>query len=93
MRTDAITIELDTAFRKSNGHSPPPPEGFFSPMTKGVESSVIERFGDVPKKLADRIDFKIAGHELDCRLCVQRDICDAICKAGHHVPFWRTIDH
>ena len=28
----------------SSAYSPPPPEGFISPMTWGVESSVIERF-------------------------------------------------
>jgi SAM-dependent methyltransferase len=37
-------------------YSPPPPEGFVSPMTWGVESNVIERFGaaGVPK---DKISF------------------------------------
>src|SRR5882757_2964097 len=37
-------------------YSPPPPEGFVSPMSWGVESNVIERFGaaGVPK---DRISF------------------------------------
>ncbi len=37
-------------------YSPPPPEGFVSPMTWGIESNVIERFGaaGVPK---DRIAF------------------------------------
>jgi ubiquinone/menaquinone biosynthesis C-methylase UbiE len=29
----------------SSAYTPPPPEGFVSPMTWGVESSVIERFG------------------------------------------------
>ncbi len=29
----------------SSAYSPPPPEGFISPMTWGVESHVIERFG------------------------------------------------
>jgi SAM-dependent methyltransferase len=28
----------------SSAYSPPPPEGFISPMTWGVESNVIERF-------------------------------------------------
>ena len=28
----------------SSAYSPPPPEGFVSPMTWGVESNVIERF-------------------------------------------------
>ena len=40
----------------SSAYSPPPPEGFISPMTWGVEDNVIERFGQagVP---ADRISF------------------------------------
>jgi hypothetical protein len=29
----------------SSAFTPPPPEGFISPMTWGVESSIIERFG------------------------------------------------
>ena len=29
----------------SSAYSPPPPEGFISPMTWGIESHVIERFG------------------------------------------------
>src|SRR4030095_11241851 len=35
----------------SAAYSPPPPEGFVSPMTWGVESHVLERFGaaGVPK--------------------------------------------
>jgi SAM-dependent methyltransferase len=40
----------------SSAYTPPPPEGFISPMTWGVESHVIERFGaaGIP---ADRISF------------------------------------
>ena len=40
----------------SSSYSPPPPEGFVSPMTWGVESNVIERFAgaEIPK---DRIAF------------------------------------
>lgn len=36
----------------SSAYSPPPPEGFISPMTWGVESNVAERFGSagVPKE-------------------------------------------
>ena len=36
----------------SSAYSPPPPEGFVSPMTWGVESNVIERFAaaGVPKR-------------------------------------------
>jgi len=31
--------------RISSAYTPPPPEGFISPMTWGVESNVVERFG------------------------------------------------
>jgi SAM-dependent methyltransferase len=36
----------------SSSYSPPPPEGFISPMTWGIESNVIERFGTagIPKE-------------------------------------------
>jgi len=36
----------------SAAYTPPPPEGFISPMTWGVESNVVERFGQagVPKE-------------------------------------------
>lgn len=41
----------------SSAYTPPPPEGFVSPMTWGVESHVIERFGHagIPK---ENISFK-----------------------------------
>src|SRR5688572_7132544 len=40
----------------SSSYSPPPPEGFVSPMTWGIEDNVVERFGGagVPK---DQISF------------------------------------
>ena len=40
----------------SSAYTPPPPEGFVSPMTWGIENNVIERFGEagVP---ADKISF------------------------------------
>jgi SAM-dependent methyltransferase len=40
----------------SSSYSPPPPEGFVSPMTWGIEGNVVERFGSagVP---GDRISF------------------------------------
>lgn len=40
----------------SSAYSPPPPEGFISPMTWGVESNVVERFAGaaVPK---DKVSF------------------------------------
>ncbi len=40
--------------RISSSYSPPPPEGFVSPMTWGIDNNVIERFAGVP---ADRISF------------------------------------
>ena len=38
--------------RVSSSYSPPPPEGFISPMTWGVETNAIERFGGagIPKE-------------------------------------------
>ena len=41
----------------SSAYTPPPPEGFISPMTWGIESHVIERFGTagIPK---ENISFK-----------------------------------
>ncbi len=43
--------------KTSAAYSPPPPEGFISPMTWGVESHVVERFGQagVP---SERIGFQ-----------------------------------
>ena len=40
----------------SSAYSPPPPEGFISPMTWGVEENVIDRFGEAGVS-ADRINF------------------------------------
>jgi SAM-dependent methyltransferase len=51
----------------SSAYSPPPPEGFVSPMTWGIESHVIERFGaaGVPKErisfLRDTYTFNFPG--------------------------------
>jgi len=48
----------------SSSYSPPPPEGFISPMTWGVEENVIERFAeaDIP---ADRIAFSRETYTFD----------------------------
>lgn len=50
--------------RISSAYSPPPPEGFVSPMTWGVESEVIERFtaAGVP---GDAISFERATYTFD----------------------------
>jgi len=51
----------------SSAYSPPPPEGFVSPMTWGVEDNVIERFGSagIPRKnilfLRDTYTFNFSG--------------------------------
>jgi SAM-dependent methyltransferase len=51
----------------SSSYSPPPPDGFISPMTWGVESSVLERFAGagVPKNnvsfARDTYTFNFAG--------------------------------
>ena len=51
----------------SGAYSPPPPEGFISPMTWGVESDVIERFAGagVPKEkvsfVRDTYTFNFSG--------------------------------
>jgi hypothetical protein len=51
----------------SSAYSPPPPEGFVSPMTWGIESNVLERFAaaGVPKEnvsfLKDTYTFDFPG--------------------------------
>ena len=51
----------------SSAYSPPPPEGFISPMTWGIEANVIERFGaaGIPKEkisfLRDTYTFNYPG--------------------------------
>ena len=51
----------------SSSYTPPPPKGFVSPMTWGIESNVIERFGaaGVPKEkisfARDTFTFNFAG--------------------------------
>ena len=51
----------------SSAYSPPPPEGFISPMTWGVESNVVERFeaAGIPRSniafLRDTYNFEFPG--------------------------------
>ncbi|HEU4977809.1 MAG TPA: class I SAM-dependent methyltransferase [Solirubrobacteraceae bacterium] len=54
----ALLLKISTAY------SPPPPEGFVSPMLWGVEEHVVERFGaaGVP---ADRVAFERATYTFD----------------------------
>ena len=55
----------------SSAYTPPPPEGFVSPMTWGVESHVIERFGAAgvpPEKISfdrDTFTFRFDGPPAD----------------------------
>ena len=55
----------------SSSYSPPPPEGFISPMTWGIENNVLERFGGagVPKEkisfVRDTYTFNFPGAPSD----------------------------
>ena len=49
----------------SSAYSPPPPEGFISPMTWGVESNVVERFAGAG--IAERQD-RVRARHLHVRL-------------------------
>ena len=48
----------------SSAYSPPPPEGFVSPMTWGVEDNVIERFAAAGVR-ADKISFERDTYTFD----------------------------
>ena len=52
---DALATLVAQILKTSSAYSPPPPEGFVSPMTWGVESHVEERFGKAgvpPEKIS-----------------------------------------
>ena len=61
----------------SSNYTPPPPEGFVSPMTWGVESNVIERFAaaGIPKDnisfARDTFTFNFPGTPRSVRGCIQ----------------------
>ena len=61
----------------SPSYSPPPPEGFISPMTWGVESNVVERFGaaGVPQEkisfARDTYTLQLPGDAFAVRVRVQ----------------------
>ena len=46
------TSFVSQVLKISSAFTPPPPEGFISPMTWGIESNVVERFGQagIPKE-------------------------------------------
>ena len=52
----------------SSAYTPPPPEGFVSPMTWGVESHVIERFGGRRRSAGEdllrprHVHVRLSGH-------------------------------
>jgi len=60
--------------RISSSYSPPPPEGFISPMPWGIENNVIERFAGagVPKEkisfVRDTYTFNFQAHHQSSRL-------------------------
>ena len=57
----------------SSAYTPPPPEGFVSPMTWGVEANVVERFGaaGVPKEriafAARHVHLRVSGPAVGAR--------------------------
>ena len=68
----------------SAAYSPPPPEGFISPMTWGIENNVIERFAGagVPKEkisfVRDTYTFNYPRPPSELRCCIQK-----ILRANH----------
>jgi ubiquinone/menaquinone biosynthesis C-methylase UbiE len=73
----------------SSGYTPPPPEGFVSPMTWGVESNVIERFtaAGIPKDnisfARDTFTFNFPGTPLAARGRIQEILwADHECVRG-----------
>ena len=50
--------------KTSAAYSPPPPEGFISPMTWGVETNVVERFG-AAGVTADNVGFERATYRFN----------------------------
>ena len=68
----------------SSSYSPPPPEGFVSPMTWGIESNVIERFAR--RGNSEREDFVRQGHvyvQLSQRAVRARCRVQKILRADH----------
>ena len=66
----------------SGAYSPPPPEGFVSPMTWGVEADVIERFAGagVPRSQGlvrpRHVHLRLPGAAVGARRCVPRRTTD-----------------
>ena len=79
----------------SSSYSPPPPEGFISPMTWGVESNVVERFtaAGVPKEnitcTRDTYTFNYPGRpvEFKCLLACDRIRIRGYSRGEHVVVF------
>jgi SAM-dependent methyltransferase len=72
----------------SAAYTPPPPEGFVSPMTWGVESHVIERFGaaGIP---ADRISFARDTYRFEFAGTPQEFVA---MFAGYYGPTMNAVD-
>jgi SAM-dependent methyltransferase len=88
----------------SASYSPPPPEGFVSPMTWGIESNVIERFGaaGIPKEriafARDTYAFNFPGTPTDLLSEFRKyygptmNAFEAAEKAGRAADLWKELD-
>ena len=77
----------------SSAYSPPPPEGFVSPMTWGIEKDVIERFeaAGVPRDrisfARDYLHFQLPRDAARVRRCFQ-----AVVPVGNLIRASRTLE-
>ena len=86
----------------SSSYSPPPPEGFVSPMTWGIESNVIERFAGagVPKEkisfVRDTFTFRFPrapAELLDAAVALRLEFfCEALPGVGPQIGRRRELD-
>ncbi len=88
----------------SSAYTPPPPEGFVSPMTWGVEQNVVERFGAAgvsPESITcerDTFTFDFPGHpnalldEFRCYYGPTMNAFDAAQKSGRAPELQRELE-
>lgn len=88
----------------SSSYTPPPPEGFVSPMTWGIEQNVVERFGAAgvpPEKITcerDTFTFKSPSHpaalldEFCCYYGPTVNAFDAAQKNGRAADLHRELE-
>ena len=88
----------------SSAYSPPPPEGFISPMTWGVEANVIERFGAAgiaPEKIScvrDTYTFNFPGSPSEFVAAFRKyygptmNAFDAAAKNGKEADLQRELE-